>query len=132
MAFCTMAFLLMLMMTSDHPRQAALSVLFTSCAGTAVAFRFIPALSSIWLWPIPIVAGLIAYLWSAFSAPGNIVIGEPGGYFGQIARAAPLDFVSFGVLGSIWGYYIGRSWVGGAMTGEAMTGGATSASAKTN
>ena len=115
-AFTTGAFLLMLMMHTDATRQAAISLLIASAVGSAIAFRFIPAVGGVWLWTSPILAGLIAYVWTAVAGTDNLPIGEPTGFFGALARAAPLDFACMGVLGSLYGYYFGRGWVGQAKT----------------
>jgi len=111
-AFTTAAFLLMLFLHNDAAKQSVLSVLFASGLASAIAFRFIPAVSGLWLFPAPLLCGIIAYSVTAVMGTANLSIGEPTGFFGSLARAAPLDYASVGVVGAVWGYWIGRSWTG--------------------
>ncbi|MGF1633929.1 MAG: hypothetical protein ACFCVE_08790 [Phycisphaerae bacterium] len=107
----TMTVLLMFILKSDARGQAILCVGIASFCGALVAHQFVPTRPSGWFWCAPCVAGVAAYVVGYLQAsPEFMQLGIPAGFFGALAHAAPLDWASAGVAGSMIGYWTSVRW----------------------
>lgn len=106
-----LAVVALLTIRSDERMQVTAILVIAGILASICTVRFIPATPSGFFWFGPIAAGVVAYVITAMSGTANLVIGEPAGYCGALARGLPLDFASAGVAGAIYGYWIGRTWI---------------------
>ncbi|MFT3785462.1 MAG: hypothetical protein QM770_04770 [Tepidisphaeraceae bacterium] len=103
-----MAFVVLLVARADARQQALFAVLLGSTAAAWCAHRFIPAGSAIFFWLGPAAVAIVGYLSGYFSGAPGIEIGDAQHYFAALARPLPVDYVSTGIAGAIWGFSMRR------------------------
>lgn len=88
---------------STDKSQVFFSIFFSAMLSTLAAHRFISVRPAFWYWMGPMVVAVIGYL-TGYLVPTGLAIGDPGHYFAALARPLPLDYLSAGIPGAIWGY----------------------------
>jgi hypothetical protein len=103
-AAATMA-IMILLCRSDVKTQSLASVFVSSAAGAAIAVQLVKVRDSSWLWIGPLAVAALGYCFAAFHAEGWQA-GLLHGPLAALARPLPLDYVSMGPAGAIFGYWL--------------------------
>ena len=106
---CAMATLVLVTCQSSDKGQALASVGVASLLASVIAGMIAPTRPSFWYWAGPLIVGLLGYVTSSFNSTG-LPIGQPRGYFANLARPLPLDYASTGTAGAMLGYWLARAW----------------------
>jgi hypothetical protein len=102
--------IMILLCRSDSKDQCLASVGVSAAAGAAIATQLVTVRSSFWLWIGPLAVALFGYLFASFHADGWQV-GLLHGPLAALARPLPLDYVSMGPAGAIFGYWLSGSGI---------------------
>jgi hypothetical protein len=97
--------IMILLCRSDSKTQVLASVGISSALASAMAVQLVKVRESFWLWIAPLAVALFGYLFSAFHADGW-QIGLLHGPLAALARPLPLDYLSMGSAGAIFGYWM--------------------------
>ncbi len=87
--FC--ALIVLLVARDDGPKQTLAAVVIGGVTGGFAAHRFFPTRPTIWYWLAPLLPAVGGYLLGSTSEPMSVTR-LPGGYFGPLARVAPLTW----------------------------------------
>lgn len=108
-----MAALLVILCQSDDKVQVYVSLLIAGYVASRIAYAFVPTEPSVYFWlPVGLVATIgygAAYYGVDRSTTSALAIGQTRGMLAALARPLPADYASFGVIGSIAGYWAGRA-----------------------
>jgi hypothetical protein len=101
-----MGIIVLLLAATDNFKQVALSVFIAGACATALAQSLQKKAAKLgrWYWAGPLLVGLIGYVGCYFSSHGW-EIGQPIGAFAPLARPLPLCYVTYGMAGTIFGYW---------------------------
>ncbi len=102
-----MAAVLFVLSKNSAKQQALGSLVGAGVAAGWLGFFSVPTRPAGWFLLGGLIVALLGYL-TGYYSPAMIHIGEPGHYFAALARPLPIDYASAGVMGTIWGYSIGR------------------------
>jgi hypothetical protein len=97
--------MMILLCRSDAKNQVLASVGISAAVGSAIAVQMVKVRSSFWLWIGPVAVAVFGYLFSTFHAEGWQV-GLLHGPLAALARPLPLDYLSMGPAGAIFGYWL--------------------------
>ena len=97
--------LMILLCRSDAKDQSLAAVALSAAIAAAIAVQLVKVRSSFWLWIGPLAVACFGYLFSAFHSEGW-QIGLLHGPLAALARPMPLDYVSMGPAGAIFGYWL--------------------------
>jgi hypothetical protein len=97
--------IMILLCRSDAKGQCLASVGVSSAAAAAIAVQMVKVRSTFWLWIGPLFVALFGYIFAIFHADGWQV-GLLHGPLAALARPLPLDYVSMGPAGAIFGYWL--------------------------
>jgi hypothetical protein len=97
--------MMILLCRSDAKHQTLASVAISAAAGSAVAVQLVKVRSAFWLWIGPLAVAVFGYVFAAFHSDG-FQIGVLHGPLAALARPLPLDYVSMGPAGAIFGYWM--------------------------
>lgn len=110
MCAATMAVLMLILCRTGERAQVFFAVGVSAYIAVWTTHAFIPTRPGIWFWSGPILCGIAGYLWSWTStSPGQLAIGEPGGFLAALARPLPLDYASIGIAAALWRYVQSRT-----------------------
>lgn len=104
-----MTVIVLLLCRSDDKAQTLVTVGLAGYLASLAAYQFVPAQPSAWFLAGPLIVGLVGYITQYFS-PWDWMIGDARGYFAALSRPMPLDYASFGVAGSLLGYWTSHRW----------------------
>jgi hypothetical protein len=102
--------IMILLCRSDTKDQCLASVGVSAAAAAAIATQLVTVRSSFWLWIAPLAVALFGYIFASFHADGWQV-GLLHGPLAALARPLPLDYVSMGPAGAIFGYWLSGNGV---------------------
>jgi hypothetical protein len=95
------------LLRSGHKGQAALGTFFAFLFATYFAQRLRPGCPLVIMATVPVILGSVAWYMTGTSAK------YPGVVTWPLANALPVDYLTFGVAGAIWGYYTAvHGWAG--------------------
>lgn len=105
--------LLALLGLSPLKGQAILSAALAGGLGALITFRSQRVTGSVWYVAGLMASGVVAYLWT-YVRPDGYQIGDVSGLLAGPARVLPLHYVTAGVAGTLYGYWVARAWAGEA------------------
>lgn len=105
-----MLFVVWVLCPYDAKNQCLAAVAIGGWAGAAASHYFqAPVRPSLWYWGGPLLVGAAGYILS-YANPAGWELANLHGTFAPLARPLPLDYASFGVAGSLAGYWMSRRW----------------------
>lgn len=104
--FAATVILMLLLGKSSEKGQSFGTVLFASLVGTWAAFQ---TAGCLWrqAWAVPMIAGLLGYLFNGMAATG-LEIGAVNSIASGLGIASPMDYVGVGALGVAFGEIASR------------------------
>ncbi|MFP4104941.1 MAG: hypothetical protein ACLFVU_02530 [Phycisphaerae bacterium] len=97
--------LLGLLLRSPDRGQVVFAVLASFTLGTLAAELLFPTPLGVLAWLLPLLAGIVCCLWGAVTPVPDAAAGWA--VVPLQARALPIDWMTFGVGGAFWGYWMG-------------------------